>query len=231
MRNRNRSWGGEGMASRSEGNLDALVGAFIAGFIGYQAGSRKFAHWEPIIKDYDTRMKHLAYFKILRPVTFLDSFVTAPTIYTEAILAFLFGLPNASIPTTLRCLEIGLDNKYIEDTGQLPPDRLYDLIEWAEKYLGNRKEIAHGFRILRNLVHSTTAVSEQNALEAIEHVTIILNLLYPNPIFRISIGTDYTCQNCGVGLRVNVPVFQNYLGNIYTANCYQCHQPAPLLVI
>lgn len=217
------------MSNQSEGNLDVLVATFISGYLGYVAGARKFAGWEPIIKNYETRMSHLAYFKVLRPVTFLNSLPTATIIYTEAILAFLFGLPNASVPTTLRCLEIGLKFKYTEMTGQMPPDRLYDLIEWAEKFLGNKKEIAHGFRILRNLVHSTTVMTEQDALEAISYVTMLLNLLYP--LYTMAITTNYTCRSCGTGLQVDIPALENYLGHILTYNCVHCRQPTSILVL
>ena len=79
------------MVSRSEGDLDALVGAFIAGFLGYQAGSRRFANWEPIIRSYEDRMNHLKYFGVLRPVTFLNTIVTSRVIYTEAIFAYLLA--------------------------------------------------------------------------------------------------------------------------------------------
>jgi len=219
------------MSNQTGGSLDMLVGTFISGYLGYVAGSRKFAGWEPIIKNYETRMKHLAYFKVFRPVTFLNTFRTAQIIYLEAILSFLFGLPNASVPISLRCLQLGIAFKYNEDTGQSPPERLYDLIEWAELHLGKRKDIAHGFRILRNLVHSTTVMSEQSALETIEHVTTILNLLYP-PLTP-SVLTRYTCQNqnCRIELEVDVPLHENFLGNIFTVNCVRCHQPTSLLII
>ncbi len=217
------------MSNQSEGGLDALVATFISGYLGYVAGSKKFAGWEPIIKNYGTRMSHLAYFKVLRPVTFLNEIPTATVIFTEAILAFLFGLPNASVPTTLRCFEVGLKVKYVQDTGEKAPDKLYSLIEWAEKYLGNRRDIAHGFRILRNLVHSPTIMTEQSALEAISHVTTIINLLYP--LLTVSISTTYNCRNCGVGLQVDVPVQDNYLGNILTYNCVHCHQPTSILIL
>jgi len=119
------------MINREQSNLDALVGSFIAGFLGYQAGSRKFAGWEPIIKNYDTRMSHLAYFKVIRPVSFLATITNAEIIYRQAILSYLFGLPDASIPTSLRCLEMGLAYRYTQETGQAPPrrDRLYNLIQ------------------------------------------------------------------------------------------------------
>jgi hypothetical protein len=220
------------MVNRSEGNLDALVATFIAGYIGYQAGSRRFANWEPIIKNYEARMNHLAYYRVLRPVTFLNMIESARIIYIEAILAYLFGLPNASIPTSIRCLEVGLAYKYSEQTGQQPPrrDRLSRLIDWAEQYIGgNNVELAHNFRMLRNLIHGQTVLTEQRALEAISYTTSILNALFLLPILPVK--TNYNCQNCGVALQIDIPVSDNFLGNTINVNCCRCNQPTPILII
>ncbi len=218
------------MVRRQQGDLDALVGTFIAGFLGYTAGSRKFASWEPIIKNYNTRMSHLAYNKAIRPVSFLATITEAEIIYREAVLAYLFGLPDASIPTILRCLEIGLNYKYIIETGQSPPERgkLFRLIEWAEQYLGNRKDIAHGFRLLRNLIHEPSIMIEQDALEAIRHITNILNLLYP----LIQYATlFYSCQFCRTHSQQDWPIQECYLGNVLNTYCASCKQPTSVLVL
>lgn len=217
------------MSNQSPINWDALVSGFASGYLGYVAGSRKFAGWEPVIKSYETRMSHLAYVRAMRPISFFTAIPTAQIIYTEAVLAYLFGLPDASIPTTLRCLEMGLTNKYTDITGQPSPEKLYDLINWAEVYLGKRKETAHGFRILRNLIHEQSLLSEQDAIEAIRHITIILNLLYP--LSAIPIQTNYTCQNCHQPLTINVPIQANYLGNVFTPNCPHCSQLTAVLII
>jgi len=217
------------MSNESQVNLDALVGSFISGYLGYVAGSRKFAGWEPIIKSYEARMSYLAYVKAIGPLSFLATIPTAEIIYREAILAYLFGLPDASIPTTIRCLEMGLAKKHTDVTGQPPPERLYDLINWAERYLGNRAQMAHGFRILRNLVHGQSILSEQDAIEAIRHVTIILNLLYP--LLAMPVTTNYTCQKCKNPLTINVSMQDNYLGNIFKPNCPYCSQPTSILII
>lgn len=210
-------------------NWDALVSGFVSGYLGYVAGSRKFAGWEPLIKSYEARMSYLAYVKAIRPISFLTAIPSAEIIFKEAILAYLFGLPDASIPTTLRCLEMGLAKKYTDITGKQPPEKLYDLINWAENYLGNRAQIAHGFRILRNLVHGQTILAEQDAIEAIRHVTIILNLLYP--LSLLPIITNYTCQNCKNQLQINIPFQENYLGNIFKPNCPHCSQPTSVLIL
>jgi hypothetical protein len=217
------------MSNESQINWDALIGGFMSGYLGYVVGSRKFAGWEPIIKSYDARMSYLAYVKATRPLSFIAAIPNAEIIYREAIFAYLFGLPDASIPTTLRCLEIGLAKKYTDVTGQPPPQRLYDLIDWAERYLGNRKQTAHGFRILRNLVHEQSVLSEQDAIEAIRHITIVLNLLYP--ILIPFVKTNYACQNCKNPLQIDVPLQDNYLGNIFKPNCPHCAQPTSILII
>ena len=41
-------------------------------------------------------------------------------VYREAILAYLYGLPNASLPLVLKCLEVGLKIKYEEIEGKKP---------------------------------------------------------------------------------------------------------------
>jgi hypothetical protein len=219
------------MNNRGEVDLDALVGNFIAGYLGYVAGSRKFSGWESIIKNYETRMTHLAYFKIFRPESFFISIPTSLVIYRQAVLAYLFGLPDASIPTSLRCLEIGLTFKYVENTGQPPPQRnkLFTLIDWAESYLGRRKEIAHGFRILRNLIHEPPILSEQDALDALFHITRIINLVYTLPEYA---RCGYHCERCNTNSEMNVPIQECFLGNvIYTTYCATCSQPTPVLVI
>jgi hypothetical protein len=218
------------MSNQAKGNLDALVGSFIAGYLGYQAGSRKFAGWEPIIKNYDARMSHLAYNRVFRPVSFLAVITGAEAIYREATLAYLFGLPDASIPTSLRCLEIGLAHKYTSVTGTPPPKqgKLNHLIEWAEQYLGNRKEIAHGFRLLRNLIHEPSVMVEQDALEALRHITIILNLLYPLEGYA---KLFYLCQICGAQSQQDWPIQECYLGNVLNTYCATCKQPTSLLVL
>lgn len=219
------------MNNRGGVDLDALVGNFIAGYLGYVSGSRKFIGWEPIIKNYEKRMAHLAYFKIFRPVSFFTDIPNSAIIYQQAVLAYLFGLPDASIPTSLRCLEIGLTYKYVEDTGQTPPqrDKLFNLIEWAENYLGRRKEIAHGFRILRNLIHEPAILPEQDALETLFHITRIINLVYPLTSFATC---TYYCERCRINSEMDIPIQECYLGNvIHTTYCVRCSQPTPVLVI
>ena len=218
------------MDNRGQGNLDALVGSFIAGYLGYQAGSRKFAGWEPIIENYNIRVSHLVYMKAIKPVSFLSSITTAGTIYTEAVLAYLFGLPDASIPLTLRCLEMGLTDNYISITRQSPPtkDKLYNLIEWAEDRLKGNKGVAHGFRLLRNLIHGEYVMAEQDALEAMRHISIILNLLYPLPNCTT---VFYSCQTCGTQSQQDWPIQQCYLGNVLNTYCASCKRPTSLLVL
>lgn len=216
------------MNNRGEFNLDALVGHFISGYLGYTAGSRKFSGWEPIIKNYNTRMSHLAYVKCIRPVSFFAIIPEAEIIYREAMLAYLFGLPDASIPTTLRCFEVGIRHKYTVETGQPPPEKLYDLIEWAKKDLGSKRETAHGFRLLRNLIHGQSIMSEQDALEALRHITSILNLLYP---LEVNTKLVYSCQICRTQSRQNWPTQECYLGNVLNTYCASCKRPTSLLVI
>jgi hypothetical protein len=218
------------MTSEYDRFLKSVADTYIAGYLGYTAGSRKFVDWEPIITAYSGRISYLANARIPKPFNFTYSVAEAGYIYTEAVLAYLFGLPNASVPTTLRCLEVGLRNKYREIENEDPPDRfkLYDLVQWAQQYLRGRGEIAHGFRLLRNLIHGQLLVSEQDALEAIRHVSILLNILYePSD----TVAVLYSCNICGQGSQIAVPKQEFYLGNKLSTYCATCKAEKNLVVL
>ena len=174
--------------------------------MGYQTAKSKTASWENVIKKGDGNINLLATYKIIKPLNFIySSGENTGQLYREAVLAFIFGLHNSSVSTSMRCLEIGLRKKYAEVNQNQPPDKLVELIDWSETYLSSKKEIAHGFRILRNLIHSDTLVKQQDALEALRHVSEILNLLYPYEYAT----KNLTCSQC------NKP--GNY--RIYSENC------------
>jgi hypothetical protein len=86
----------------------------------------------------------------------------------------LFGLPDASLPMAFRCLEIGLKQHYEIVEKKKPSLNAFELIDWSEKKLGKKVEIAQGIRILRNLAHEEKTITEQDNLEAIRHITNII---------------------------------------------------------
>lgn len=217
------------MAIENEGqrNLDELIAALAGGFFGYVAGSRKFDDWKPVIESYNTRMSHLTYFRVLKPLSLIRTIPETNSIYKEAVLSYLFGLPNASIPMSFRCFETGLTYVHKQETGR-SKDTTYNMIEWAEQYLGNQKELAHGFRLVRNLIHEQTLMSEQTALETIVHISDITNRLFTPPEYGI---LNYPCGRCGRQLTTNVPIQECYLGNILSSRCNYCSQATNTLVI
>jgi len=126
------------------------------------------------------------------------------------------------------CKKQGLAKKYTEFTGKPRLEKLFDMINWAETLLGSNKEMAHVFRILRNLLHGQTILSEQDVSEAIRHITILINLLYPPTSFRVL--TNYICQNCQMKLQITIPTQENYIGHVFTPTCPACAQKTPVLV-
>lgn len=205
---------------REDQIVELVVTVLGSGIVGYFVGRAKYGEWENFIEMYNKRLGALAYFKVVIPVASLN-LVNTWQVYREGINAYLFGLPNASIPTVFRCFEIGLRFKY----GQITSKKgdlmgAYDLTEWAESYLGDKKEIAHGFRILRNILHKEKMMKEQDALECIRHLSEILNLLYPFS----SVNFKGKCAFCGNPYAVKIMKANYYLGNIQSIRCNNCQQ-------
>ena len=200
--------------------LGPIIGAGVLGGLGYLIGRSKAQAWEPFMNDYDRRSHQLEFTIVIKPYAFFRDVPESETIYREGVLAYIFGLPNASIPMTVRCLELGLKAKYKIAEGKNPPERLLDCINWSETYIGKKAELAHGFRILRNIIHSDTALEEPDALEAIRHVTQIINLLYP---FQKLVGSR-DCVNCRATIPINIPASKLYLGNTLSLTCNKCRR-------
>jgi len=178
--------------------------------------------WDDVRKSYDVRLDALRYFRIVRPHGLFKAIEEAAEVHNQAVSAYVFGLPDASVAMTLRCLEVGLGHRYeeVEKTGA--PDDLFSLIDWSEQYLGKKKEIAHGFRLLRNLIHGETLIKEQDAIEAIRHTTDILNILYP---FE-TVSVDFPCNLCSATNSVQIAKEQCFLGNRLevTRLCSNCQK-------
>lgn len=200
---------------------DALV-LGLGGLLGYGVATLKYSEWEPLIKNFRDRLYHLSYLKVIIPYKFFEINENCRTLYRESLYAYLYGLPNASLPLILRCLETGLRNKYKEVEKKNPEKlNLNNLIGWAENYLRDKKEIAHGFRILRNLIHSEKLILEQDVLEALRHISIILNLLYELPKdakFKVF------CKNCNIEHQYVIQTHQYYIGNSMLFGCDKSKQ-------
>jgi hypothetical protein len=195
------------------------LGTLLAGgILGYIIGRTPYQQWEGYINKYKERMGHLTYDRIVEPLIFYERIENSKKLYAEAIFAYLAGLPNASLPTTFRCLELCLKQHYEEVEKKKATLRAYELIEWSEKRLGDRKELAHGFRFLRNLIHEEKIVEEQDALEAIRHITKILNLVFPFSDAKLA----GVCDFCKKPYNVTIPAAWCYLGNTVPVQCSNC---------
>jgi hypothetical protein len=195
-----------------------LLSLLLAGGIGYVAGRAPFQQWEGFINKYQERMSYITYQKIAVPAGFYGKIYNGQWLYTEAITAYLVGLPDACLPVILRCLDVGLKKLYEEVQKKECQLKLYHLIEWAEQYLGGKKELAHGFRILRNLIHEETVVEEQDAIEAIRHTTQILNVIFPFVLQSLF----PRCLHCQDLIHLPLTFGQNYIGNAMTLKCPKC---------
>ena len=194
--------------------------AFLSGIIGYGLGRAPFQQWEAYINMYNDRLGRLAYDRVVEPLDFYQKVKNAQKLYAEAIFAYLVGLEDASLPVTMRCLELGLKEYYRQVEKTEPSLTLFRLTEWVEKSIGNKKELAHGFRILRNLIHEEKVIEEQDALEAIRHVTTILNDIFPFPE-AIIYGA---CNFCNTSYNISIPLDQCYLGNTIVVQCNNCRR-------
>jgi len=207
---------------------DALVLGF-GGLLGYGAAILKYSKWEPLIKDFEKRLNHLSYLKVTIPYKFFKINKNYGQLYSESVYAYLYGLSNASLPLILRCLETGLRNKYREVEKENPKKlNLNNLIDWAENYLRDKKEIAHGFRILRNLIHSEKLISEQDVSEALRHISIILNLLYELPK---DTKLKVFCKNCNTEHQYVIQTHQYYIGNNMLFECDKFRQNINVIFI
>lgn len=191
----------------------------------FSGGERKY-NWEPFIQDVEKRSEILFYSKIIIPMNYFSKVENSFELYTEAVYAHLVDLPNACIPVIFRCLEMGLKQKYFEEENKKSNFNSYDLIGWAEKFFGNRKELAHGFRILRNNIHETSLLTENDSLETIRHISIFLNLLYPFEIVKMGI----TCPKCGHEGEFSLDREECYMGYERNLHCTACKKTFSKLI-
>jgi hypothetical protein len=173
--------------------LDDLISLGLMGAAGYLAGAATYKGFEGMLKGFNDRFETLRRMQITIPYGLFKTNPDAQKIYRQGVLAHLFGLSDASVPMTVRVLELALKQNYKEKVGKESPSKLVDLIDWAEPLLGLRHGIAQSWRIIRNLIHGQELVTDMMAMDAIRHVSDIVNLLYP--FESASIPT--TCPTCG----------------------------------
>lgn len=199
---------------------DDFWGALVIGGLGYLLGQGQYEGWKPLIQQYQNRLYHLQYSKSPYPFGFLNGNNNMKIVYREGVLSYLLGLSNSAIPNLIRVLEQALISKY-ESTEKKKPDNvgLSDLIDWAEKMMKEKTNIAHSFRMLRNFLHTDKLVLEQDCLECIRHVSIIINNLFPTDF--VTVNTHCRCGATGIGV---VLPESRFLATNLSFQCNICHQ-------
>ena len=195
-----------------------IIGWLLTGLLGYAAGVFPFRGFEEFVKRVRERANYLAYFKIIPPIKLFNILKASEIFYKEAVSAYLFGLPHASIAMSRKVLELGLK-------AHLGQDKLSDLIDRLLKDK-TMKDLAHGLRIIANIVmHEDKTYAETDALEFLRHTSAILNRLHPFSRVQISLKCS---QNHEFTSDVNAEDF--YLGNIFRYQCPICKTIVPYVI-
>jgi len=196
-----------------------LIAAQSLGWLaGYDLGRREMRHWEPVAEAYNQRLSQLVYGQIVRPFGLFVAVGGSEVSYNEAVYSYLFGLPNASVPMSTRSLEIGLAYCHASSNPGAASHDLNGLIQWAQNLLGPRHHLAHSVRLLRNLIHQTTPFAEVSALEAIRHVSLLVDCLLP---FQRAYVVQ-ACAVCGTNNPYTVQRVHYFLGNFVALPCVTC---------
>lgn len=204
-----------------------IIGAIGAG-VGYAIGAPSREDAERIRKR-NEREGLLKSKKVVVPTAALDKTETGRILYAEAVGGYLSSIPNGAFDNIMKVLEITLRKKYEEMTNKPTPTHLplENLIDAAEKYLKDSKDLAQSFRIKRKNIHFDKQTSELYTLDAIFHISNMLNLVYPYE----STVCFYACPACHMQERINVRKEDNYLGNVLNLRCANNNQASISVVI
>lgn len=188
------------------------------------------------IDGFDDRRKQLTRLNPIVPVAFFEISATHRHIYVEAIRAYLYGVPNASVSLVSKCVEVALRNRLITHgmsevtlkgrKVKLADTELYDLIESDEGsvLLRDRKEEATYLRQLRNHIHDARIVNDVYALQAISHMHDIILTLYPNPQ---TVYVRYMCAYCRQQHSYPLRGVDYYPGASFSLKCRNPPPPLP----
>jgi len=196
-----------------------ILGYILSGGIGYLLGQESSNEWKPFMDRFRERFELLTTTKTPLPWAFLKSRPSIQAIYRQCAYCYLFGLPDACLPTLLRALELSLISRYETTEGKKPPLEmgLAKVIDWAESYL-KENDVAHSFEILRNFIHTEKLIPEQDCLEGIRHVSLILETLCNSQ----DIVMNVVCHYCHYTGTASVLSGEGYLGNKMTMQCDHC---------
>ena len=163
------------------------------------------------VDGFGSRRRQYLERKLTIPVAFFETGKNYREIYVEAIRAYLFGLPNASIAIISKCVQVAMKKRLaLNGVDQLTFKKgdakkevplkedttLNNLIESQEgtSILKNIKEETVYLRLLRNHLHDDLIVDNNYASEALGHMQRIITTLFPNPV---EVFIQYACTCCG----------------------------------
>ncbi len=197
-----------------------ILGFILAGGIGYLLGKKSSDEWKAFTDQFRERFEQLTNMKTQLPWGFLKSRPNIQAIYRQGIYCYLFGLPDASLATLLRVLELSLIPKYETVEGKKPPIEMgiAELIDWAESSFKKDVTLADAFEVLRNFAHADQLFQDHDCLEAIRHISMILEILSPSQ----DIVLNTVCHHCHQPGIANVASGQGYLGNKMFLQCNGC---------
>ncbi|MEM0142838.1 MAG: hypothetical protein QXL94_02635 [Candidatus Parvarchaeum sp.] len=183
--------------------------------------------------------------KVIIPLEFFKVDSNLRKIYYDCTYSYFNGFSNASLPTTLRCLEVGLKEKYkslqanssnsAKDTNfinevnatldkikkkrrnaKLDDISLYNLIECAKDYYSDQKQTIQYLRSLRNLIHNLKTINDSDAQYAITKITEVINILYELPSI---LDIKVKCGVCGEPHQYEINTSSFYIGNKLSFEC------------
>lgn len=208
---------------------EKALGLLAAGGFGYLIGRSGMDGWRPIAKKFAERRSHIEHQKIIPPTGLFAKSPNAKIAFWEGIGSYSFGFPNASIPIVFKALEIGLKIKYKEVEGRdYKKQGIKGLINWAEDYLQDMKELAHGFRILRNSIHQDKSLEEGDALDTIKYTSKIINALFPFTAGEIR----WVCPYCNILYTGSIVDKKDYfIGSTVNRYCNTCKKEYPMTFV
>ncbi len=182
------------------------------------------------VDNYSNRLNMLIQTRVVYPHNFSNTKKEFKLLYSETIHSFLYGCPDAALSLAVRCLEQGLKH-YLNESNikeihykdknnnrrviKLSYARLFDLIQCDENPVKD-KEILQYLKSLRNYTHEDKLVEDFHALEAIRHVTDVLNELFS---FKTLTITVETCRLCGQKHSIDIDSKDYFIGNRIMLKC------------
>ncbi len=220
-------------------SIAAYFGTIVNGY-NYLLGRGSYSG------DHNKFLDNIRRDNVTIPQSFFEKDKNFLEIYKDAFYSYLHNYPNASLPTTLRCLEVGLKYKYSEvknlQNGS-PIDNefvgkvdeqinniskrkskntdindvpLFDFINCAEPYFSNKAETLRHLNSLRNFIHGSELIKPNDAHSALTKVTDILNILFP---LTDKINVDITCKICGNKHKYNIDKESYLIGKRIALTC------------